>query len=134
MSTSAPSDVMTIKGLQKSYGGIRALDDVNFDLLRGEVHALCGENGAGKSTLVKIISGLTAQDHGRVFVDGIELKPGHQADPRLVSVVYQELSIIPHLSVLDNALLGDPNVPLCTCGRATRLAREASSAKSGFRT
>ena len=112
MSTSAPSNVMTVKGLRKSYGGIRALDDVDFNLIMGEVHALCGENGAGKSTLVKIISGLTAQDHGRVVVDGVELKPGHQTDPHLVSIVYQELSIIPHLSVLDNALLGDPNVPL----------------------
>ena len=111
MSDSVPSEVMTIEGLQKFYGGIHALDDVDFNLLRGEVHALCGENGAGKSTLVKIISGLTAQDRGRVTVDGVQLKPGHKTNSRLVSIVYQELSIIPHLSVLDNALLGDPSVP-----------------------
>jgi ABC-type sugar transport system ATPase subunit len=101
---------MTIEGLRKTYGGVRALVDVDFNLARGEVHALCGENGAGKSTLVKIISGLTAPNSGRVVVDGIELRSGHKTDPRLVSIVYQELSIIPHLSVLDNALLGDKSV------------------------
>jgi ABC-type sugar transport system ATPase subunit len=101
---------MTIEGLRKTYGGVQALVDVDFNLARGEVHALCGENGAGKSTLVKIISGLTTSNSGRVVVDGVELRPGHKTDPRLVSIVYQELSIIPHLSVLDNALLGDTSV------------------------
>ncbi len=110
MSTGSSSEVMAIEGLHKSYVGIQALNNVDFNLLRGEVHALCGENGAGKSTLVRVISGLTAQDRGRVIVDGVELKPGHKTDPRLVSIVYQELSIIPHLSVLDNALIGDPAV------------------------
>jgi ABC-type sugar transport system ATPase subunit len=102
--------VLVAMGLRKTYGGIEALKGVDFDLNAGEIHALCGENGAGKSTLVRIIAGLTAPDSGETVLDGVPLRPGHRTDPRLVSVVYQELSIIPHLSVIDNVLMGDPSV------------------------
>ena len=102
--------VLRVQGLVKSYGGIKALRGVDFELRSGEIHALCGENGAGKSTLVKIIGGLAVANEGEVIIDGLTLKPGQRTDPRLLSIVHQELSIIPHLSVLDNVLIGDPEV------------------------
>jgi ribose transport system ATP-binding protein len=102
--------VLTVTGLQKSFGGVQALNGVDFDLEAGEIHALCGENGAGKSTLVRMIAGLMRPDEGEIRIDGNLLKPGQLTSVKQVSVVYQELSIIPHLSVLDNVLLGDPDV------------------------
>ena len=102
--------VLTVSNLRKSFGGIQALKGVDFELRAGEIHALCGENGAGKSTLVRVIAGLMAADAGEVRVSGNLLKPGHLTDSKLVSIVYQELSVIPHLSVLDNVLLGDTDV------------------------
>jgi ABC-type sugar transport system ATPase subunit len=102
--------MLTARGICKNYGGIAALRSVDFDLDRGEIHGLCGENGAGKSTLVKILGGLVAQSSGEVEVSGVVLKPGRRTDPRLISIVHQELSIVPDLSVLDNVLLGDERV------------------------
>src|SRR6476661_1877298 len=93
--------ILDVKGLRKAYGGIIALKKVDFELAPGEVHGLCGENGAGKSTLVKILGGLVTPTEGEIFVDGTALTPGHRTDPRLISIVHQELSIIPDLTVLD---------------------------------
>ena len=103
--------VLTVRNLRKSFGGVYALKGVDFDLQAGEIHALCGENGAGKSTLVRMIAGLMPQDEGEIRIDGNLLNRGELTSPKQVSVVYQELSIIPHLSVLDNVLLGDPDIP-----------------------
>ncbi|NEI72017.1 ATP-binding cassette domain-containing protein [Rhizobium lusitanum] len=102
--------VLTVSNLRKSFGGIQALKGVDFDLQAGEIHALCGENGAGKSTLVRMIAGLMAPDAGEIRIGDELLKAGELTSPKQVSVVYQELSIIPHLSVLDNVLLGDPDI------------------------
>ncbi len=104
------STVLTVRGVCKSFGGVQALKGVDFDLDAGEIHALCGENGAGKSTLVRMIAGLMKPDEGEIRIDGSALKSGQLTSAKQVSVVYQELSIIPHLSVLDNVLLGDPAV------------------------
>jgi ribose transport system ATP-binding protein len=97
-------------GLVKHYGGIHALTDVEFELAPAEVHGLCGENGAGKSTLVKILGGLVTPDAGEVVVGGAPLRLGHRTDPEVLSIVHQELSIVPELSVLDNVLLGSKQV------------------------
>ncbi|MBF8644025.1 sugar ABC transporter ATP-binding protein [Pseudomonas pudica] len=102
--------LLIVVGLRKTYGGILALNDVDFELRAGEILGLCGENGAGKSTLVKILGGLVAPTAGQIVVDGTLLKPGKRTDPRLISIVHQELSIIPALSVLDNVLMGDERV------------------------
>lgn len=98
---------LVVKDLRKNYGGVEALRGVNFELRRGEIHALCGENGAGKSTLVKILGGLVEPTSGTITVAGAPLRTGRRTDPRLISIVHQELSIIPDLSVLDNVLIGD---------------------------
>ena len=99
--------VLQVKGLRKVFGGVVAIKHIDFELRAGEVHGLCGENGAGKSTLVKILGGLLTPTEGDIRIDGAPLKPGQMTDPALISIVHQELSVIPDLSVLDNVLLGD---------------------------
>jgi len=95
-------------GVTKSFGATRALDDVGFELGRGEVHALIGENGAGKSTLMKVLSGALAPDAGRMEIDGRPYSPSGPADGLRsgVSMIYQELTLAPHLTVAENIMLG----------------------------
>jgi rhamnose transport system ATP-binding protein len=98
------------QGIHKSFPGVRALNNVDFDLRAGEVHGLVGENGAGKSTLVKIITGAYAADAGRVEAFGHELRHG---DPRArrragIAALYQELTIVPEMSAAANVFLGRP--------------------------
>ena len=97
-------------GISKSFPGTQALEDVNFELLDGEIHGLVGENGAGKTTLVKIITGAYAADAGSVEVFGERLEPG---DPRAhkragIAAIYQDLTIVPGMSVAGNVFLGRP--------------------------
>ncbi|MCP3713592.1 sugar ABC transporter ATP-binding protein [Paraburkholderia sp. CNPSo 3274] len=98
--------LLSALNLTKHYGGVKALTGVSLELAPGEIHALCGENGAGKSTFIKILGGLVEPDDGSITVDGQPLKLGHRTDPKLISIVHQELAIVPTLSVLDNILLG----------------------------
>ncbi|POP31826.1 D-xylose ABC transporter ATP-binding protein, partial [Lactonifactor longoviformis] len=66
-------NIVTCQKIRKSFPGVLALDDVDFELKKGEVHALCGENGAGKSTLIKILTGLYGKDSGRIIYEGNEI-------------------------------------------------------------
>ena len=102
--------ILIAQNLSKRYGGVHALREVSFELGRQEIHGLCGENGAGKSTVVKILGGFIKPDTGAITVDGESLPLGERVDPRIISIVHQELSIVPHLSVLDNVMLGAPEV------------------------
>jgi ribose transport system ATP-binding protein len=102
-----PDAVLCVSNLHKAFGRIAALRAVDLELAAGEIHGLCGENGAGKSTLVKVLAGLVSPSEGNVVVAGSTLRAGRRTDPRLISVVHQELSIVPDLSVLDNVLIGD---------------------------
>jgi ribose transport system ATP-binding protein len=102
----AAQSLLCARNLTKHYGGVKALTGVSLELAPGEIHALCGENGAGKSTFIKILGGLVQPDDGEITVDGHNLKLGSRTDPRLISIVHQELAIVPTLSVLDNILLG----------------------------
>ena len=94
--------------VSKSFGGVRALCEVSFDLRRGEVHALMGENGAGKSTLVKILAGNHAPDAGEVLIDGqrVALRSPHEAMRHGIAMIHQELMPVPDLTVAENLLLG----------------------------
>ncbi|MFO1092928.1 MAG: sugar ABC transporter ATP-binding protein [Planctomycetaceae bacterium] len=100
--------LIRVTQLCKSYGGVRALSDVNLEIQAGEVHALCGENGAGKSTLIKVLSGVTSPDSGSVLVDGRPLPlgsvPGTEAMG--VSVMHQESTVFPDLNTVDNLFVG----------------------------
>lgn len=122
---SGEQPALVVEELRKRYGGVEALRGVNFELRRGEIHALCGENGAGKSTLVKILGGLVEPSSGRITVAGAPLRTGRRTDPRLISIVHQELSIIPDLSVLDNILIGDDGL-----GEILRRSRYAADVRA----
>lgn len=94
--------------ISKRFGATVALNRVNFEVLPGEVHALVGENGAGKSTLMKILSGAYRSDTGVMFLERETYEPHNPLDARLkgVGMIYQELSLAPHLTVEENILLG----------------------------
>ncbi len=100
--------LLTMQGISKSFPGVQALEDVNFTLKAGEIHALVGENGAGKSTLIKIITGVERPDHGRLTLDGelILVKSPQHAQALGISTVYQEINLCDNLSVAENILIG----------------------------
>ncbi|NHC42988.1 sugar ABC transporter ATP-binding protein [Bacillus sp. MM2020_1] len=100
--------VIEMKGISKAFSGNRVLDQVDFQLLRGEIHALMGENGAGKSTLIKILTGIYERDAGKVFIKGKEVhfKNPKEAEQMGIAVIHQELNIIPYLTVYENMFLG----------------------------
>ncbi len=104
----AAKAVLQAKGIVKVFGGHRALDDVDFDLRSGEVHALLGENGAGKSTLIKILTGAYQPDGGAVLLDGdpVSLSGPLQAQGYGIGTVYQEVNLLPNRSVAENLFLG----------------------------
>ena len=100
--------IVSMEHISKSFPGVKALDDVHFELRSGEVMALLGENGAGKSTLVKILSGVYTRDNGRMEILGKEygdLTP-KQAQDLGVAIIHQELNMCRHLSVAENMFLG----------------------------
>lgn len=105
---SEPGPLLTMSGVVKRFPGVTALDHVDFDLRRGEVHALMGENGAGKSTLIKVLTGVHPPDAGLVSLEGREIAPRSPDDAvRLgISTVYQEVNLAPNLSVAENVCLG----------------------------
>jgi ABC-type sugar transport system ATPase subunit len=97
-----------MRGIEKSYGGVRVLRGVDLSVEAGEVHALMGENGAGKSTLMKVLSGATVADAGTVELDGLRLRARTVPEARAAGIVmvYQELTLVPDLSVAENLALG----------------------------
>ncbi|MBU1174630.1 MAG: sugar ABC transporter ATP-binding protein [Alphaproteobacteria bacterium] len=97
-----------MRGVSKTFPGVRALDSVDLHLREGEVHALLGENGAGKSTLIKILTGALERDEGSVLLDGkpVEVHTTAEAQALGISTVYQEVNLIPTLSVTKNLTLG----------------------------
>jgi monosaccharide-transporting ATPase len=100
--------LLEMRGISKRFPGVQALADVDFRARRGEVHALMGENGAGKSTLIKVLTGVYPRDGGEVLLDGrpFLVRSPKEAQEGGVSTVYQEINLIPHLSVAENICLG----------------------------
>src|SRR5437867_3393064 len=100
--------LLEVRGLTKTFPGVKALQAVDFTVRRGEVHALMGENGAGKSTLIKVLTGVYPRDVGTIHFDGAEINPRSPkaAEALGISTVYQEINLIPHLSVAENICLG----------------------------
>ncbi len=118
-----------MRGVHKRFGATQALRGVDLAVCAGEVHALIGENGAGKSTLMKVLSGAHRPDQGQMWLDGARYSPRKPLDARQrgVVMIYQELSLAPHLSVMENILLGiEPAVgPWIRWGEVRRRALAA---------
>ena len=109
--------ILRLEGIVKTFPGVRALDDVSFTVMPGEVHALMGENGAGKSTLMKVLGGIYAPDEGRIFIDEepTVMTSPLQAKAKGVVFIHQELSLADELTVAENIFLGE--LPLKSMGR-----------------
>ncbi len=99
---------LKLSKIRKSFGPTVALDGVDLELRKGEVHALIGENGAGKSTLMNVIAGSVQSDQGTMEIDGKVYSPSNPLDARThgIALIHQELSLCPHLSVAENVLMG----------------------------
>jgi ribose transport system ATP-binding protein len=108
VSANAPAPVLEMRGVRKTFPGVVALDDVDLTLHAGDVHMLLGENGAGKSTLMKILSGAYRKDAGEIRIDGQPVDIGSPRDALAlgIRVIYQELNLVPQLSVAENIFLG----------------------------
>jgi len=102
--------VLEMRGICKYFPGVRALENVDFTLREGEIHALMGENGAGKSTLIKVLTGVYPKDGGQIFIKGrekaITLRSPEDAQKAGISTVYQEITLCPNLTVAENMYIG----------------------------
>ena len=96
--------LLEMKGIVKTFPGVRALRGVDFSVAKGEVHALMGENGAGKSTLIKCLTGIYQKDEGTILFDGREINPRstQEAQQEGISTIYQELNLSPFQMVYEN--------------------------------
>ena len=101
------------RGMTKSFGVVRALDDVSVRIAPGSFHAMIGENGAGKSTLVKCMIGYHHADAGEIVVDGKPraMENPHQAHALGIGLVYQHFTLVPHMTVAENLVLGRTDLP-----------------------
>ena len=101
-------DHMEMRGIVKRFPGVLAVDQVDFDVRAGEVHALLGENGAGKSTLMKILYGLYQQNEGDVYVNGelVPIRSPSDAIERGIGMIHQHFMLVPSLTVAENVALG----------------------------
>ena len=97
-----------MKHVSKEFPGVKALQNVDFQLLPGEIHALLGENGAGKSTLIKVLGGIYIAEEGEIFIDGkkVDINNVNAARDNGISIIHQELVQVPHMTVAENIFLG----------------------------
>ena len=101
--------VLTMRGINKSFPGVKALQNVDFTLNKGEIHALMGENGAGKSTLIKVLTGVYSKDAGTICLAGkgeVQIHSPQDAQKLGISTVYQEITLCPNLTVAENMFIG----------------------------
>ena len=105
--------VLAMRGICKSFPGVKALNNVDFTLRKGEIHALMGENGAGKSTLIKVLTGVYEKDAGSIEIEGYpgeaHIHSPHQAQNIGISTVYQEITLCPNLTVAEHMFIGRTN-------------------------
>jgi ribose transport system ATP-binding protein len=104
-----PGELLVLmEGIEKRFPGVHAISQGRFDLFAGEVHALLGENGAGKSTLMKVLAGVYTKDEGRILVKGreVDVTSPKAAQALGISIIHQELNLMPHLTVAQNIFIG----------------------------
>ncbi len=104
--------ILELNHITKTFPGVKALDDVHFDLRHGEIHALIGENGAGKSTLIKVITGVYQPDAGQIIFDGAPVEMRSTADSQRIGIaaIYQHVTCYPDLSVTENIFIGHEKI------------------------
>jgi ribose transport system ATP-binding protein len=115
------TQLLKVSGISKSFPGVQALKDVQFELNRGEVLTLVGENGAGKSSLMKILSGIYSKDSGSIVLEGteVEIDSPKAAQALGISIIHQEMNLMPHLTVAQNIYIGrEPRTGLFVRARA----------------
>ena len=100
--------ILELRGITKIFPGVKALNNVQFDLRPGEIHALMGENGAGKSTFIKVIMGVHQAEEGEMFLDGqkVQFKSTRDAQKAGIAAIYQHVTAYPHLTVAENIFVG----------------------------
>ena len=100
--------LLQMRGIQKYFPGVHALDDCHFELKSGEVHALVGENGAGKSTMMKVLTGVYQMDAGEILLDGkpVQIHDTRDAQALGISIIHQELNLMKDLTVAENIFIG----------------------------
>ena len=127
--------LLRMEGISKHYGGVRALEDVQFACDRGKIHALLGENGAGTSTLIKILAGVVHPDTGSIILDGqrVTFRTPTAANDAGIACIFQELSLLPDLTVADNIAITRPpkRFGLIDKGAQRRLAESALARVGG---
>src|SRR5262245_42810596 len=108
MGESGSQPVITVKGLSKQFGTVRALEAVDLELMRGEVHGIVGENGAGKSTFMKILAGVEQPTSGTLTIRGVQVHLSHVIDALKhgIVMIHQELNLVDELTVAENVFLG----------------------------
>src|SRR5512146_273622 len=106
--SASDADIVLMKGIHISFPGVKALENVDFSLRRGEIHALLGENGAGKSTLIKVLTGVEHQNKGTIAIAGkeVSIRSPQHAQALGISTVYQEINLCPNLTVAENIMIG----------------------------
>ncbi|MBI1368473.1 MAG: ATP-binding cassette domain-containing protein [Planctomycetes bacterium] len=130
----ADTPLIEMRGIVKTFPGVRALDGVDLTLRRGEVHTLMGENGAGKSTLVKVLTGVHRRDGGSIHFKGQPIDPASPLDAQRLGIatVYQEVNLVPDLSVAENISIGrEPRRMGLIDWRAVRRRGEEAMARLG---
>lgn len=101
-------NILEMNHITKKFPGVLALDDVSFQLKKGELHAICGENGAGKSTLMKILGGIYTPDSGKIMIrqKPVDISSPQESIRQKISIIYQEFNLVPQLSIMENLFLG----------------------------
>lgn len=123
------SEFYEMNNISKAFPGVQALDNVDFNLKKGEVLGLIGENGAGKSTLIKIIGGIINKDSGSVSLDGsaVDIRHPKKAEELGISIIHQELNLLPNLTIADNIFIGREKTSAPGVIDEAKMRNEASS-------
>ncbi|MEO1960641.1 MAG: amino acid ABC transporter ATP-binding protein, partial [Paracoccus sp. (in: a-proteobacteria)] len=120
-------NAITMRGVNKYYGGFHALVDVDLTVRRGERIVICGPSGSGKSTLIRTINQLEPIESGSIVVDGVELKAGGDNVAKIrrdVGMVFQSFNLFPHMTVLENCMLAPMKTRKVTRAEAEATARQ----------
>ncbi len=126
--------IVNMNNITKRFGPVTALNQVNFELRKGETHCLLGENGSGKSTLIKVLGGIYEKTEGQIFVDGkeVEINSVKDADEYGISIVHQELSFAPMMTVTENIFMGKEYTKKNRLIDRKRMQKEAQEALAAF--